>query len=795
MVEHTRTLGFWVAFALGLGTMIAAGIFSLSGTAVAAIGSSAVLAFVIAALIAGITAASYSEFASIYSENGGGYLFSSRTFDRDLLEYAVGASLFLGYTGTTAFYLATMDEWFLEFVIPHGWPVPHGSVGVLAALLLGALNAQGTEESGTFQVVVSGAKVAVLIAFIGGAFAYKAPAATIGTFTAEISTDIGGIISIAALAFITFFGFSAIAASAGEIIEPRKTVPRAIAASIITVTILYAFVIIAMVNAPIPAEVIAEEGETAMGSVANAFLGSIGMALIVAGAIFSMISASNASVLAASSIGSLMGRQGQAPRRFSRIHPSFGTPFWSVMAVTGTIVALIVAFIMLFPAEGGIAGIGLGLEALTGFATFNLLAPLSVVNVALIVSRRRFPDMDRPLKIPLVPLLPLIGIAANLGLITSLPLIGVIVGTLLITALIGAYLVWGGAPETEELFERIVSPYSPDEMAAQSAASGGGSAADAQPIEAASEAAATVETDRFRILVPVYRPDRSPTHVRLAATIGNLYADDPIVQVVTVTQIPDQTPSEMVVDTAEDRAARIGDELAAADLEIDYTVEGHISRDVGFSIVQTAREDRVDLILMGYPEESPEITQRVEFDAPCDVLFSKGFVGRKTGVPTTVNVGAGGGPHHAALLPFINELAAGGSSIHVINVRPTGSGTAEDPGETLKALPAAGSVEVHNVTADSVAEGLVTTAAENGGILVMGASRTRRLRQWILGSTPDRVIDLAEDADVPVIVYASETGVRDLAEDLIFPLYRYFEKLRTPDQQAVDRGQSGDVEG
>ena len=79
MVEHTRTLGFWVAFALGLGTMIAAGIFSLSGQAVAVVGSSAIVSFVIAALIAGVTAWSYSEFASIYAENGGGYLFSSRT--------------------------------------------------------------------------------------------------------------------------------------------------------------------------------------------------------------------------------------------------------------------------------------------------------------------------------------------------------------------------------------------------------------------------------------------------------------------------------------------------------------------------------------------------------------------------------------------------------------------------------------------------------------------------------------------------------------------------------------------
>ena len=52
MAEHTRTLDFKIAFAIGLGTMIAAGIFSLSGTAVAEIGSSAVIAFVIAAIVA-----------------------------------------------------------------------------------------------------------------------------------------------------------------------------------------------------------------------------------------------------------------------------------------------------------------------------------------------------------------------------------------------------------------------------------------------------------------------------------------------------------------------------------------------------------------------------------------------------------------------------------------------------------------------------------------------------------------------------------------------------------------------
>lgn len=91
MVEHTRTLWFWVAFALGLGTMIAAGISSLSGRAVAVVGNSAIVSFVIAALIAGVTAASYSEFASIYAENGG-VLFIGASRPRGLRRWVLGGT-------------------------------------------------------------------------------------------------------------------------------------------------------------------------------------------------------------------------------------------------------------------------------------------------------------------------------------------------------------------------------------------------------------------------------------------------------------------------------------------------------------------------------------------------------------------------------------------------------------------------------------------------------------------------------------------------------------------------------
>ncbi|MCQ4334544.1 amino acid permease [Natronomonas sp. F2-12] len=767
MVEHTRTLDFKIAFAIGLGTMIAAGIFSLSGTAVAEIGSSAVIAFVIAAVIAGITAAAYSEFASIYSENGGGYLFTSRTFeDREYLTYGIGMSLFLGYTGTTAFYLATMDEWFVRFVLPEqlAW-LPHGSTAVLAAVLLGVLNARGTEESGTFQLLVSGAKVAVLIAFIAGAFTFRGPTTAVGNFTAQFSTDIVGILSIAALAFITFFGFSAIAASAGEIIEPRKTVPRAIAASIITVTVLYALVIVAMTNSTVPPEVIAREGETAMGEVAAGFLGPIGRSLIVAGAVFSMVSASNASILAASSIGSLMGRRGQAPRAFARIHSAFRTPFWSVTAATGAIVTLIVVFIALFPSEGGIAPINLGLTVLTGFATFNLLLPLAIVNGALIYHRRAFPDIERGFRVPGVPVVPVLGILANLGLIYNLPRRGVVTGVGLTVALLGIYLAWGGQREIDELVRRV---YPPEPARGEEA-----------------ETERSVEPDReyFRVLVPIARPDNAPAHVRLAELLAAGQKKEPLIEVVTVTEIPDQTPHEVMADVAGERVERIEEVLENEDLSVEYTVEGHTCRDVAFDILQSARTDGVDLILMGYPEENDEITKQVEYTAPCDVVFASGI---GTTDVERINIGAGGGPHHLAAAKLVRQLGEQGIEVNVISVDPVGEETAEDPARTVSELNSVPDLHVYNVSAASIGEGLVEKAKSEGGILVIGASRDRRLRQWVFGSTPDSVIQRAKLDGVPVLVYASSTSVPEQIEDYLFPVYRYL--LKWTDQV---RGETG----
>lgn len=742
MSKQVRSLGLLEATAIGLGTMIAAGIFSLSGLAVSEIGGSAILSFVIAALIGGTTAAAYSEFASVYSESGGGYLFSSRTFNNDYLIYVEGLMLFMGYSATTAFYLATMGEWVHEFIYPIAPWIP----GVITALALGFLNARGTEESGAFQVIVTALKVVVLLVFIGGAFVFKPPSETVSTFVTSLSGDVFGIVKIAALAFITFFGFSAIAASAGEIKEPRKTVPLSIAISMVTVTILYAMVIVAMVNSPIPADVVAEQGETAMGAVAEAFLGQYGMWLIVAGAIFSMVSASNASILAASRIGYLMGKEGRFFSQFQYVSRKYGTPFWSVTACTALIITLITVFVGVFPAHGETPfDIHLGLSALTGFANTNLLIPLSVVNVALIYSRRRFKDMERPFSVPLVPIIPIVGVIANLALILNLPMIGVGVGAGVIALAFIAYLMFGAdkTPTSEH-------------------------------IETTHEALEVYDTNpETKVLLPIARVEDVKPQLNLLDTVYSPEDTDESVEchIMYVEQTPEQLPTD-TTDNEElnETLDNIRTEVEEFDPETPISVDGYRSISVSEAILHITRVNTVDSILMGYPETSPKVTDIVQHKAPCPVIFTHNVTGDTDF--STVNIGVGEGPNHKKALDIISQLPTT-VKMHVTRVNPTVEGTPETLESTLENLGKWEDIEIHDIEDRSVARGLIKKSDELDATLVMGASRDSWLRQTLFGSTPDKAVELSTEYNqVPVVIVSSRESVMTQIGNAVFTLKR-----------------------
>jgi len=318
--EVSREMGLTTALSIGVGTMIAAGIFTLSGLAIRNVGSAAIVAFLISAIVAGFTALTYCEFVSIYPRSGEGYLYARKTFTPPLA-YLVGWALVLGYTSSCAFYISSLSSYFHEFIWETKIYLLSGVV-ILVALVL--LNLKGTKESGSFQVTITIAKVLLLIWFVVGGLGFVRSEEIIDRF----STDIVKIGSTAGLVFITFFGFSAVAASAGEVRNPVKTIPRAILISMAMVTVLYSLVVLVIIAAGLN-----EYTESAMGSAARKFLGPVGGMVIIAGAIFSMISAANASIMAGSRVSLSMSRLGHFPRVFGLISSRTGTPFVSLLLI------------------------------------------------------------------------------------------------------------------------------------------------------------------------------------------------------------------------------------------------------------------------------------------------------------------------------------------------------------------------------------------------------------------------------------------------------------------------------
>lgn len=324
--ELNPEIGLIGALAIGVGTMIAAGIFVLSGLAVAKVGAVAIGSFLIAAVIAGFTAAAYAEFSSIYQESGGGYMYVANTFDSDLT-YIMGWTMILGYPASAAFYLASFSDWFFRFIyppfsIPDALPFWIPGLTVLGLLLF--INLKGTEESSQFQIVVTALKVALLLLFLWGGLQALDPAVVQQSVIENID-KFAQIGLTSALVFITFFGFSAIATNAEEIRDPGRTIPRAIYLSMGIVTIIYALVVLVIVIAVnsegfrqfltanvdlgglTAVEFIANNGEVSMGYAARYYLdiaGDLGFYVIIVGALFSMLSAANATIMAGSRVNS-----------------------------------------------------------------------------------------------------------------------------------------------------------------------------------------------------------------------------------------------------------------------------------------------------------------------------------------------------------------------------------------------------------------------------------------------------------------------------------------------------------
>ncbi|MBI3928367.1 MAG: amino acid permease [Armatimonadetes bacterium] len=451
-----RVLGPMNLVTLGIGAIIGAGIFVLTGKAAAAnAGPAIVLSFVLAGLACTFAGLCYAEFASLIPIAGSAYTYGYATLGElfawiigwDLiLEYAFGASAVA--SGWSNYFNSLLQDWGVylppaltatpgtkmvfyqdrwyelssiahtlqvQGVDPTSLPQVTAAFNAIALLAVAAVTfilVIGIKESANINSAIVIVKLAIVCLFIGIATHYVLGhwQQAMDNWTPFIPPNEGygkygwsGISRGAAVVFFAYIGFDAVSTAAQEARNPQKDMPVGILGSLVICTILYILVAGLLTG-------VVHYSELNVGDPVAVGIDRTGVAwgklLVKLGAVAGLASVMLVMLLGQSRVFFSMTRDGLLPQWAGQVHPKFRTPWISTILV-GIFVALFAGF---FPI--GILG------ELTSIGT---LLAFVIVCTGVWILRVRRPDLARPFKTPMVPLVPILGILVCGYMMVSLP--------------------------------------------------------------------------------------------------------------------------------------------------------------------------------------------------------------------------------------------------------------------------------------------------------------------------------------------------------------------------------------
>jgi len=414
-LSTNRNIGFLGATGIGVGAMVGGGILALAGVAFAVTGPSAILAFILNGLIAGITALSFAEMAAANPQSGGTYTFAKKALT---VQIAFGVGWVVWFASLVAAVLYALGFGaFAIFAIQQffGDQIPEilqwkGSATILALCALGFYTYQltrSTNSGGLFANIVKLSVFAILIA--GGlAVLVKTPFTHITeSVTPFFSDGFTGLIAAMGYTFIALQGFDLIASASGEIKEPEKTIPKAMLATLVVGLGIYIPLLFVVMTVGIqPGESIQAVSEanpeTVIALAAQNYLGAFGFWFVMIAAIFSMLSALQANIFAASRIALSMARDRTLSYQLAYLDKKTGIPTKAVFVTVG-----IVGLLILILPDVAAAGAASSLIFLITFALGH--------GISLLLRKRSF-NTSKTFQVPFYPVLPIVGMIACMGL-------------------------------------------------------------------------------------------------------------------------------------------------------------------------------------------------------------------------------------------------------------------------------------------------------------------------------------------------------------------------------------------
>ncbi|MEV5505642.1 amino acid permease [Streptomyces orinoci] len=411
--EHlTRTLGLWQLTAIGVGGIIGAGIFSLAGTiAHGKAGPAVLVSFLIAGVASAAAAFSYAEFAGLIPRAGSAYTYGYAVLG-EIGGWFIGWDLLLEYTAIVSV-VAIGISGYVNFLLKEaGAPLPdwmlgapgtgHGHrVDVFAAvlcLLIAYLLTLGIKNAARFETAVVGVKVVVVLLVIVVGFFHINTA----NYHPFFPFGISGAFTGAATVFFAVFGYDAMSTAAEESKDAQRHMPRAIILSLAVSMVLYVLACLVLTGMQNYKDINPESGF----STAFKAVGLSGIADVIAvGAIIGILTVMFTFMLGVTRVWFAMSRDGLLPKWFAKTHPTRHVPV-RVTWIVGVASAVL----------AGLVPIGEAAE----LTNIGILLAFAVVCTAVIVLRYKRPELPRSFRCPAVPLVPGIGVAASIWLITYL---------------------------------------------------------------------------------------------------------------------------------------------------------------------------------------------------------------------------------------------------------------------------------------------------------------------------------------------------------------------------------------
>lgn len=347
--------------------MLGAGVFAAFTPAAQAAGSGLLVGLIVAAVVALGNATSSAQLAAVYPVSGGTYVYGRERLGH-WWGFVAGWGFVLGKTASCA----AMAMTFAAYAAPPGWERP---VAILAVVTLAGANLLGITRTALLtRVIVSVVLFALAVVVAAGA------AGGLPELSAPLDLVSGGVYGIlqsAGLLFFAFAGYARVATLGEEVIDPERTIPRAIVIALGVTVLVYGAVAVTLLGVLGPAGIAASAAPLGEAVVAAGWgwaepVVRVGAAAASLGALLALIAGVGRTTLA-------MAREADLPRWLSAVHPRTLVPHRAEI-----VIALAVCGIVAFADVRGAIG----------FSSFGVLVYYLIANAAALTQpaeHRRFP--------------------------------------------------------------------------------------------------------------------------------------------------------------------------------------------------------------------------------------------------------------------------------------------------------------------------------------------------------------------------------------------------------------------